>query len=129
MDKCTHDVRSARWKKVILDCQQRSAGTSVKQWLDENDILEQSYYYWQRKFRNVAYDQMEKASLPSLQAPHNEVSFIEIATPVHKEAPVECNLEVIKPTAVIKTATMSIAISNDISEQLLSRILLVVSHA
>ena len=51
MDKCTHDVRSARWKKVILDCQQRSAGTSVKQWLEENDILEQSYYYWQRKFR------------------------------------------------------------------------------
>ncbi|MFA9462761.1 MAG: hypothetical protein ACERKN_00565 [Velocimicrobium sp.] len=41
----------------------------------------------------------------------------------------ECNSETIKPTAVIKTATMSIAISNDISDQLLSRILQEVSHA
>lgn len=56
MDQCTHDVRSARWKQIILDCQQRPSGKSVKQWLEENDILEQSYYYWQHKFRKEAYD-------------------------------------------------------------------------
>jgi|ADurb_Cas_02_Slu_FD_contig_21_2157852_length_609_multi_3_in_0_out_0_1 putative transposase len=129
MDQCTHDVRSARWKQTILDCQQRPADKSVKQWLEENHILEQSYYYWQRKFRKEAYDQMENACLPSIEDNKNAVSFVEIAAPVHKKVPIECNSETIKPAVVIKTATMSIAISNDISDQLLSKILQEVAHA
>ena len=129
MDQCTHDVRAAQWRKIIQNCQQSPAGKSVKQWLDENDILEQSYYYWQRKFRDKAYDQMEKSSLPSVQDSNNAVSFVEISAPVHQEVPIECNSESIKPAAVIKTATMSIAISNDISEQLLSMLLREAAHA
>ena len=129
MDQCTHDVRSARWKQIILDCQQRPADKSVKQWLEENHILEQSYYYWQRKFRKEAYDQMENSCLPSVQDNKNAVSFVEISAPVHKKVPMECNSETIKPAVVIKTATMSIAISNDISDQLLSKILQEVAHA
>ena len=129
MDQCTHDVRAAQRRKIIQNCQQRPAGKSVKQWLDENDILEQSYYYWQRKFRDKTYDQMEKSSLPSVQDSNNAVSFVEISAPVHQEVPIECNSESIKPAAVIKTATMSIAISNDISEQLLSMLLREAAHA
>ena len=129
MDQCTHDVRSARWKQILLECQQRPAGTSVRQWLKENHILEQSYYYWQRKFRKEAYDQMENSCLPSVPDTTNAVSFVEISAPAHQEAPMECNLETIKPAAVIKTATISIAISNDISEQLLLKILQEVAHA
>lgn len=128
MDQCTHDVRSVRWKQIILDCQQRPADKSVKQWLKENAILEQSYYYWQRKFRKEAYDQMENSCL-SVQDTNNAVSFVEISAPAHQEVPIECNLETIKPAAVIKTATMSIAISNDISDHLLSKLLQEVAHA
>lgn len=94
MDKCTHDVRSARWKQVILNCPQRPADKSIKQWLEENDILEQSYYYC-------------------------NVNFVELSAPVHQEVPIEYNPETIKPVAVIKTATMSLVISNDISDHLL----------
>ena len=51
MDQCTHEVRAEYWKKVILACGQRSAGQSAKSWLDQNGISEQSYYYWQKRFR------------------------------------------------------------------------------
>lgn len=129
MDQCTHDVRSTRWKNVIYNCQQRPSGQSVKQWLKENDILEQSYYYWQRKFRNEAYDLMDKTNLPSIQDKQNGVSFVEISAPVQPKISTKCSFDTIKPVAVIKTGTVSIAISNDISEQLLSRILQEVSHA
>lgn len=129
MDQCTHDVRSAQWKNIIQRCQQRPSDQSVKQWLKENDILEQSYYYWQRKFRNEAYNQMEENCLPSVQNTNNEVSFVEIATPVHQVPLAACSSDVIKPAAVIKTATMSIAISNDISDQILSKLLKEVAHA
>ena len=129
MDRCTHNVRSTRWKQIILNCQQRPADKSVKQWLEENDILEQSYYYWQRKFRKEAYDQMENSCLPSVQDTNNAVSFVEISAPVHQEVPMECNSVTIKPAAVIETATVSTAISNDISDQLRSRVLQEVTHA
>lgn len=129
MDQCTHDIRSSHWKSIIQNCQQRPTGQTVRQWLEENDILEQSYYYWQRKLRNEAYDQMNKSCLPSVQDTNKAVSFVEISAPVHQEFSTDCNLDVIKPAAVIKTSTMSIAISNDISEQLLSKILQEVAHA
>lgn len=129
MDQCTHDVRSKRWKSIIQNSQQRPAGQSVRQWLEDNGILEQSYYYWQRKFRNEAYDKMNKSCLPSVQDTNKTVSFVEISAPVHQEVSTDCNSDAIKPAAVIKTATMSITISNDISEQLLSKILQEVAHA
>ena len=129
MDRCTHDVRSAHWKSIIYNCQQRPAGQSVKQWLKENDILEQSYYYWQRKFLKETYDQINKNNLLSIQDNQNAVSFVEIAAPVQQEVSTRCNVETIKPAAVIKVGMASIAISNDISEQLLSQILKEVTHA
>ena len=46
MDKCTHEVRKQRWKNIINQCLQRPEGMTVKQWLDENNICEQTYYHW-----------------------------------------------------------------------------------
>lgn len=51
MDQCTHEVRAEYWKGIIKACRQRPAGQSAKSWMDENGICEQSYYHWQRKFR------------------------------------------------------------------------------
>jgi len=38
MDKITHEVRMANWKSIIEQCQQRSKGQSIKQWLSEREI-------------------------------------------------------------------------------------------
>lgn len=35
MEQCTHKARDAQWEKSIYECQQRSVGTSVKQWIEE----------------------------------------------------------------------------------------------
>ena len=43
MDKCTHEVRKQRWKNIINQCLQRPEGMTVKQWLDEDNICEQTY--------------------------------------------------------------------------------------
>lgn len=56
MDQCTHEVRAEYWRNIIKACGQRPAGQSAKKWMDENGICEQSYYHWQRKFRQQAYD-------------------------------------------------------------------------
>jgi hypothetical protein len=66
--------------------------------------------------------------LPAVQD-NSEVSFAELRIPEPKKSVSDIIPETLKPTAVIKTATMTIALSNDISDNLLSRILKEVSHA
>ena len=56
MDQCTHEVRAEYWKGIIKACGQRPAGQSAKNWMEVNGICEQSYYHWQRKFRQKAYE-------------------------------------------------------------------------
>ena len=56
MDKCTHEVRKQRWKNIINQCLQRPEGMTVKQWLDENNICEQTYYHWLKRIRQETYE-------------------------------------------------------------------------
>ena len=131
MDQCTHVVRAEYWRNIIKACGQRPAGQSAKKWMDENGICEQSYYHWQRKFRQQAYDQMkEKEMLPSVTE-KAEVSFAEIPyTPAVGREDIPGVSEVGRtPAAVIRTSAISIEISNQISESLLVRILREVSNA
>jgi hypothetical protein len=129
MDQISHTVRNSRWKDIILQCQNRPAEMSAKQWMTENQISEKSYYYWQRKLRKDAFEQMNHSPmLPAVQAT-SKVSFAEIHIQEPKKSVSDIIPETIKPTAVIKTTTMTIALSNDIADDLLSRILREVSHA
>lgn len=121
MDQSTHDVRRANWLNIVNQCQNRPSDMSVKQWLVENDIKEKAYYYWLRKFRKEAYDQMQ---LPAVNA-KAEVAFAEVTMPVpttslETAAP---KTSAGSPVAVIKCNGLTLELSNDISEVLLNRLL------
>lgn len=66
MDQSTHDVRRANWLNIITGCQQRPAGVSAKQWLADNGVKEKAYYYWLRKLRREACEQIQ---FPAVTAP------------------------------------------------------------
>ena len=125
MDQCTHEVRAQYWKEIIEACQQRPVGQSAKQWLKENGILEQNYYKWQRKFRKETFELMQATDLNVTPAQKNNISFAEIS--VKQDKTENCLETFASPTAVIKTPSMTIAISNEISDFLLSRIMKEVS--
>lgn len=92
------------------------ADVTAKQWLAENGIKEKAYYYWLRKFRREAGEQME---LPTMTAP-TELAYAEISIPVPAPAKrVECNGVV----AVIHAGSITLEVSNDISESLLHLLL------
>lgn len=124
MDQSTHDVRRANWLNIINQCQERPADVSVRQWLADNDIKEKAYYYWLRKFRKEAYSQAHAATI----VPPTEVSFAEISIP--SAVPLRSTYAAdFHPAAVIKCSSLTIEISNDISEVILSRILQEAVHA
>ena len=132
MDQITHDVRSSQWLEIITQCQNRPEGTAAKQWMADNGISEKSYYYWLRKFRKQACSQMTETS--TAISVGNEISFAEVSISPKQSANIaaftlENSVEAIRPVAVIKNANISIALTNEISEGLLSRILLEAAHA
>lgn len=109
MDQITHTVRQTMWQDILLQCQNRPCGMSAKQWMIENDISEKSYYYWQRKLRKETFE-TNSSDLMELQL-HPLLNVM------------------IHPVAVFKKDFLTIAITNEISDSLLSRILREVSHA
>ena len=132
MDQCTHEVRAEYWKGIIRACGQRPAGQSAKSWMDENGICEQSYYHWQRKFRQQAYGQMKASGQLNLVAPAipaetetTDISFVEIPHCPAEEKSTEKD----NPVAVIRTSAVTIEITNRISDALLHRILQEAAHA
>mgnify|MGYP006987235110 CR=1 FL=1 len=82
-----------------------------KSWMDENGICEQSYYHWQRRFRQQAYEEMkENASVPAV-AEKTELTFVEI--PCHTSEETNTYMVSGKPVATIRTAALQIDISNE----------------
>lgn len=61
MDKEVYEVRLANWKQLIQQCQNRPAGMTRKEWLEQNDILASQFYYWLRKVRREAIAEMADA--------------------------------------------------------------------
>ena len=127
MDSSTHEVRLSYWKDIIEQCHARPDGMTAKMWLENNDISVKSYYYWQRKLRNNAYDQMKGSDVPAVQK-SSQVAFAEIPVTLSNSND-EISSSIIQPVAVIKTPAATIALSNEISDRILSRILQEVSHA
>lgn len=125
MDQSTHDVRRANWLNIVNQCRERPADVSAKQWLADNGIKEKAYYYWLRKFRKEAYDQMQ---VPAVAGPE-EISFAEVSIPMdNPPESMPCTLHS-DPVALIRCGSISIEISNDISEAILNRLLQEVTHA
>ena len=120
MDQLTHNVRRANWLNIIKQCQERPANVTVRQCLKDNDIKEKSYYYWLRKFRKESYDQMQLLAVTEEPA---EISFVEFAAPTSKKAASTQDSLNSTTTAVIRHGAITLEISNDISEAVLSLLL------
>lgn len=126
MDQLTHTVRRSNWINIIQQCQGRPAGTTAKQWLAENGVSEKSYYYWLRKIRREV---CEQGCLPELSGP-SQISFAEV--PIKADLDIEPAQTVpaaFSPAALIRSGSLTLELSNDISESLLRRLLQEVLHA
>lgn len=128
MDKTTHEVRLTQWKKIIEECYARPERQTAKSWLSERGISEKSFYYWQRKLRLRAYEEMQRpASFPTEQGSES-VIFAEIPFAAQAQADQTAS-EQFRPTAVIRSDNIAITLSNSVSDVLLNRILQEVRHA
>lgn len=47
--KLSHDVKMQEWALLIKTC--RESGLSVREWCKQNNVSEQTYYYWLKRIR------------------------------------------------------------------------------
>lgn len=130
MNQITHEVRLARWKEVIGQCQSRPEGQSIRDWCKQNNVSEKRYYYWQRRIRLPIAEGMAGSLVPASADTTRQVMFTEISVPEHNtvhslsDQTVDFQLE-----AVIRKGDLVIAVKNSVSDRLLDRLLEGVSHA
>ncbi|SFH42757.1 hypothetical protein SAMN05216405_3235 [Lachnospiraceae bacterium NLAE-zl-G231] len=127
MDAYTHEVRLNQWKLIIEQCQSRSDEQTAKQWLAENGIQEKTYYYWLRRVRKEVYSQLSdgSTSLPAMQE-KGTVIFAEVPMTPQQNPEIPFSFH---PAVVIKTSHPTVAVSNEVSDRLLTRLLQEVSNA
>ncbi len=120
MDKATREVRRKQWENIIEQCHARPKGESIKHWLNERGLSDKTYYHWQRKLRQEAYDQMKQTTLPAVDQ-ETDVTFAELPAP-QDPGPEATDPVSFHADAVIRTGQCTIAVSNTASKQLLKKI-------
>ena len=105
MDQSTHDVRQTRWLNIITECLQRPASITAKQWLADNGVKEKVYYYWLRKFRREACEQIQLSAVTA----QPEVSFAEFSVPTSNPVKIAESVNVV---IVISTNGVTLEVYN-----------------
>ncbi len=133
MDKEVYEVRFANWRQVVRRCQERPAGTTQKEWLEQNEIPEGQFYYWLRKIRKEALTEIAVANGCTTVAATTErtaaepVAFAEMDLTKMQGDMNPCSST--QAAAVIRFGRLSVELSNNADEHLISEILKAVSHA
>ena len=120
MDNITHEVRIANWKEIITKCNDRAEGMTAAQWLEENDIPRDRYYFWLRKVRKESITQTDQNALTKTKQNCPAVTFAEVPVVDTRASYDTCGFI---PDAVIKTDNVTIALSNNTSDILITRIM------
>lgn len=126
MDNSTHEIRLAHWKQIIEQCQSRPKEQTAKQWLEEHDISDKAYYCWLRKIRRTIYDQSVTNGTLPVVSQEQELSFAQMPDSYLKGYLSSFSFE---PVAVIKTPATTLAVSNEVSDHVLTQLMKAVSHA
>lgn len=122
-------LKEEYWRTIIQECNHATKNSKMtkKEWLKMNNISEATFYNWQKLFRNeIATDLMIENAQEKVRNelivsnPVKEVEFVELKSSV---SPPICT-----SGAVLKFNHASIEITDDISEELLSKIFKVISY-
>ena len=111
------ELKAQRWVSIIMEC--KTSGQSVPQWCNEHGINEKQYWYYHRKLRNHLTQEVGNHTdiFPATLPPSSDVTFQEWKKPIRHGS------------AHIQLGNHQIEIDEDISDELLLKIIRAVSHA
>ena len=111
MEKYVQDIRLKQWCELIEAA--NSSGLPRQQWLQENGISKDAFYYWQRKVRRYY---AEQSGLVPAAAGTEKVSLVEV--PLARPA----TGMGVTAAAVIRIGSMSVEISANASAEFMENL-------
>ena len=118
MEEYVQEIRLKQWCELIEAA--NSSGLPRKQWLKENGISRDSFYYWQRKVRRYY---AEQNGLIPVTAGAEKGSLVEV--PLARPA---LGMGV-TPAAVVRIGSMSVEISPNVSPEFMESLGRMIHHA
>lgn len=94
----------AKWAEIIKSC--KSSGMMVSEWLKQNNISKDQYYYWQRKLKDACIESLQAEQATFVELPV-EVPQVCEHKPVIKKATIKASRAVI-PEKNIVVATLKL---------------------
>ena len=116
MDKITHEMRLIQWASIVSSC--RNSGMSIRSWCIENNVSEKQFHYWQRLVRGEVLENLKKTEI------ENKQTFVQLPAPADS-----IGSSSFKADIIIHTGNSTLELSSSVSEELLSKVLKVLSNA
>lgn len=119
LTEAERQLKLQQWATLIKEY--NDSGLKLKDWLCENNLTKDQYYYWRNQLKETVVKSMtpEFVSLPVCQ-PQSTFPL----DPAPSQSVADS-----RPAAIIKVNNVSVEISNDVSAELISKILKAVSYA
>ena len=127
MSQSSHVLREQHWMNIIQQCNRecKQEGITKTEWMERNGINYHSFYRWQQKLRNnIASDVLVAQAQMSVPA------VVESSVPQFAEVvpPTSCSASITPSKTGLKCKSISVELSDDISDQLLMRLIKVLSY-
>ena len=127
MDQSSHKLREQHWMTIIQQCNRESKeeGITKLEWMERNNINYHSFYRWQHKLRNNIASELLIA-----QAKMPVAAVVESPVPQFAEVlpPQPCTVADASSKTVLRCKNITVELSEDITDQLLMRLIKVLSY-
>ena len=125
MDKPSYQVRIELWKNNIQA--QAASGLGKSAWCRNNGINPRAFYYWQRKLRNMALEELNGSDrLPMPSKPNTPTAtFCEIPAPSPRTSDSQTNT---CPDLAIEINGCKVLIGNSFSKESLASVIEVLRY-
>ncbi len=97
----------AKWADIIKSC--KSSGMMVSEWLKQNNVSKDQYYYLQRKLKDACLESLQEEQVAFVELPV-EASRGSTNKPVTKKATIKSTT--LTPENNVVDATLKIACAN-----------------
>lgn len=117
------NIHLQEWSKLIQT--QKSSGLPVRGWCKQNDIKTSTYYYWLRELRKEMLKELpEPAKSESFPTSFVEVNPVLIS----QENSSSSMLEFTKANAFLQIGAISVGLTNQASEKLITNLIRGIRH-
>jgi len=72
--KATNQIRIKHWAEIIHQCQ--SSGIPAKEWIAQNNISRDAYYYWLHKVKLAALEQTSSTTMVEIPSSAETIESI-----------------------------------------------------